>query len=53
MELQEESVKIIYQDKTPIGCMKQNGTLKFYKWIECSYGDIDQLFNKKSVDSQE
>ena len=47
--MHEESVKVVYENEEPVGCIKQNGTLKFYKWVECSYGDIDQLFNAAPV----
>jgi hypothetical protein len=50
MEMQEEAVKMIYdQDNQPVGLIKQNGVLKFYKLVEVTYKDIDELFNQKSV----
>ena len=46
-ELQEKSVKIIFQDKEPVGFFMQNGTLKIYIVKEATYSDVDDLFAVK------
>ena len=50
MNMLEKSVKIIYENNEPVGCIYNNTKgIRFYKWEECQYGDIDKLFNATPV----